>query len=180
MLDDIKNLARNYAPPLPFAVASTMLILALPINTATNWPIVGEFVMDSALKGVLIAIAWFLFFSVYISWKLLFPQYRDEVHQQVMAIRNMVREIRARSHSAGRDEWQRWDNDFFNVHLTKTERKSEWKQLQPVVSAVRTLRLADNFDNQISTDAEAQLRAYEDLEKYIPKYLRKTSWAERK
>ena len=104
--------------------------------------------------------------------------YGVETCAEVKAIRNTVREIFSGCHSASLDDWQRWDDDFFNVHLSKAERKNEWRELQPIVMATRKLRLAQNFDNKISTDEGAMLKAYEDIETFSPKYLDATSWAQ--
>jgi len=180
MLEDIKVIAGKVAPPSVICLGASMLIFSVPKQTLLNWPIFGEFVMDNALKGVMIALIWFLIFSVWIAYKLCFPSYREKVYQEVIAIRNMVREIEAQKTSAGREDWQKWDDAFFNEHLTKADRASEWRALQPIVMAVRNLRLASFLDNKISSDENAIVGAYDDITQYTPKYLKKTIWAERK
>jgi len=93
MFDDIKELARRYLPPAAFCIIPMLMIWSLPNNTLMRWPIFGEFVMDSALKGLLMAIVWFLVFSVVIIYKLLFPSYPLEVRNRMNEVREKLYSI---------------------------------------------------------------------------------------
>ena len=104
--------------------------------------------------------------------------YGVETCAEVKAIRKTVREIQSHCDTAGIEDWQRWDDEFFSDHLSKADRAREWLILEPIVMAVRNLRLASNYENQVSVNDDAQIKAYEDIEQLAPKYIEVTSWAD--
>ena len=67
--------------------------------------------------------------------------YGVETCSEVKAIRNTVREIYSRCNSASLEDWQRWDDDFFDTHLSKTERDNEWVYLRPIAVSYTHLTL---------------------------------------
>jgi len=60
MLKEIKQIVGRIAPPAAIFVALTAMIFSRPNSTVHNWPFLGEFVMDSALKAIMIAVVFFL------------------------------------------------------------------------------------------------------------------------
>lgn len=60
MLKEIKQIVGRIAPPAAIFVALSSMIFLRPNSTIHNWPFFGEFVMDSALKAIMIAVVFFL------------------------------------------------------------------------------------------------------------------------
>jgi hypothetical protein len=178
MLDDIKGALRNWGPPVPFFLGASVLIWSLPNNTAVNWPIFGEFVMDNAFKGVLISISWFLFFSIWIALKLLFPKYREAVYSDVVEMRDYLQIMKIITQ----------DPKTCFDYMTKC---SAMEHRMPKGSVRKSLNLINNKlqdiygflirNHCIGNSSEGCLKKYsadvDELAKLINKFKRKTEWA---
>ena len=180
MLDDIKGIFKDYAPPIPFAMASTMLIWGLPSRTQTNWPIVGEFVMDSALKGVLIAICWFLFFSFYIAWKLLLPKRSEQTYECVRAARDYVNQMDL----ASRDTSQLYGYiETLGNMEDKIPKGSNRKSFHKVIDAVQRIygfqawKAAVPNSEPSDEEVDNYLEATEDAARAIVEFKNKVEWS---
>ena len=182
MLEDIKQLAGVIAPPAALSIGLSVLILRVHNQTQLDWPILGEFIMDDALKAVMIAIVWFLFFAGWALWKKLVPNYRDEVYKDVSKARSYLQNIYVIGATA--DNWEAWSNDLnaMEFNIPKGRNRDAFKEVKRWVWTAHLFSKSSEIIGEESSPTD--FSAYSDATKRLPtavkKFLEQTEWVSNK
>lgn len=90
MFDDVKDIAGKLAPPSVISLGLSAMIFNTASQTQLDWPLIGKFVMDDALKAIMIAVVWFLIFTGWGLYRYFVPSFRHEVYCDIRSFRGWL------------------------------------------------------------------------------------------
>lgn len=177
MFGYVTEIAGKYAPPAALSFCLSIMIYSVPKQLSVTWPILGNFVMDNALKAIMIAIVWFLVFSGLAIWKHLHPTYRDEVYADVKTLREHLTIMHSDFYS-NEEEWSKVVETLrpFQVKIPSKKGLEAFYNVLDIAKECWGFHMTQKFQDATEKEKSKYFTNEENFHHKIKHLLKETEW----